>query len=93
MKIELKDGLQFEINDTAVNDWRLVEMFNEIDENPFVVAKIAKFILTEDSYDKLLEINKDEKGHIDAGKVEAMLTDISCHLTQQKNSNPLPNNK
>lgn len=76
MKIELKEGLQFEIDDTAVNDWRLVEMFNDIEENPFVVAKIAKFILTEDSYDKLLEINKDEKGHIDAGKVEGMLTDI-----------------
>lgn len=76
MKIELNDGLQFDIKDTAITDWRLVEMFNDIEENPFVVAKIAKFILTEDSYGKLLEINKDEKGHIDAGKVEAMLTDI-----------------
>ena len=76
MKIELNDGLEFELNDKAVNDWRLVEMFSQIEDNPFLIVNVAKFILTEESYAKLLKVNTDEEGHIDAEKIEQMLVDI-----------------
>lgn len=77
MKVELRDGLDFEINDSAIGDWRVVELINDIEEGKtWKVVSLARMILSPESYEKVKTINTDENGHVDAGKVEQMVTDI-----------------
>lgn len=77
MKIELKDGLEFEVREMALNDWRLAEMLSDLDDgNALMVVKVARFLLTDESYEKLKNVNTDKDGHMDAGAVEQMLADI-----------------
>ena len=75
--VNLENGLVFEIRKDAVNDWRLAELFADLEENPFKTVTIAKFLLTPESYEKLKTENLDkDTGHIDANGVESMLMDI-----------------
>lgn len=76
MKIELEGGLSFNINDGALNDWRLIELLADMEEDPLLVVKVARMLLTKDSYKKLLEVNTADSGQIDAEKVANMLTSI-----------------
>lgn len=85
MKVTIREGLEFEMNEGAINDWRLAEMLTDLEEgNPFMTVKIARFILTPEGYQKLKDLNTDEKGHIDAEGVELMLTDIMLASDQTK---------
>lgn len=76
MKVEIANDLHFEMDEKALNDWRLIELLDDLDSNPAVMVRIAKMLLTPESYDKIKALNTDEDGHIDAEKVQEMLTDI-----------------
>lgn len=76
MKIELAEGLCFNMDEKALNDWRLIELLDELDTNPIVMVKIAKMLLDPESYKKLKTLNTDKEGHINAEKVQEMLTEI-----------------
>ena len=50
IKGSTNSGFEFEISDSALNDWELLELIDEIDEKPTVMIRIAKKLLGEDKY-------------------------------------------
>ncbi len=76
MIIELKEGLTFEIQEGALDDWALVELLADMEEDPLNLVKVAKMLLTPEDYEKLKEVNKEENGRVNATKVAEMLTNI-----------------
>ena len=76
MIIELEGGLTFNINDEALNDWRLIEYLSDMEDDPLLVVKVARMLLTKESYKDLLKANTADSGQINAENVATMLTQI-----------------
>lgn len=85
MKVEIRDGLEFEVNENAVGDWRVVELINDIEDGKvWKTVSLAKMILSPESYEKVKTINTDKNGHMDANNVEQMVTDIMLAVETTK---------
>lgn len=85
MKVEIRDGLEFEVNENAVGDWRVVELINDIEDGKvWKTVSLAKMILSPESYEKVKAINTDKNGHMDANNVEQMVTDIMLAVETTK---------
>ena len=48
-----KSGFEFKIEDETLNDWELFEIFDELDENPSYIIRLAKKLLGAEQYDQL----------------------------------------
>lgn len=75
MIIELEEGLTFDLQEGALNDWELVELLADMEEDPLNLVKVAKMLLTPEDYKKLKKVNT-EGGRVNATKVSEMLTKI-----------------
>lgn len=74
-----KSGFDFVIEDTALNDWELIELIDELEEKPNYMVRIAKKLLGKELYQKLkLHCSKN-------GKV--LLDVMTNEITEIMNSN------
>lgn len=74
-----QSGFEFIIEDSALNDWELVEYLDELDENPICMVKVAKKLLGDDTYKSL-------KKHCTVnGKV--LFNRMTTEITEMLNSN------
>lgn len=65
-KGKLDNGFEFDVNDDILNDWELLELFEEMDQgNPLLIIKVAKKILGS-NYNSLKEYCRDENGKVSA---------------------------
>ena len=75
IKGSTKSGFEFEINDSALNDWELLELIDEIDEKPTVMIRVAKKLLGEESY-ILLKKHCTVDGKVLMDRMMSEITDI-----------------
>ena len=68
-------GFDFEIKDSALNDWELLELIDEIDEKPTVMIRIAKKLLGEENY-LLLKKHCTFEGKVLMDKMMTEITEI-----------------
>lgn len=85
IKGKTKTGFQFKIEEEVLNDYELIEMFAEVDENPLLVPKLVKTILGEEQKNKLIDHVRDEKGIAKADKIAMELENILMSSAETKN--------
>ncbi|MFL8969307.1 hypothetical protein ACKA04_04460 [Helcococcus kunzii] len=61
MKGTLQNGFEFEIDEKELDDYELMELFAEADENPLASPKIITKILGKEQKDELKEHIRDKK--------------------------------
>lgn len=85
IKGKTSSGFNFKIEDQVLNDYELLELFAEVDENPLLVPKLVKMILGEEQKNKLIEHVRDEKGIAAVDKIAMELENILTSGTETKN--------
>jgi len=85
LKGKTKTGFNYKIDNEVLNDYELLELFAEVDENPLLVPKLVLIILGEEQKNKLIEHVRDEKGRAKADKVAMELEDILTNSKETKN--------
>lgn len=85
IKGKTKTGFEFQIEDAVLNDYELLEMFAEVDENPLLVPKLVRTILGEEQKNKLIDHVRDEKGRASVDKISMELENILNSGTETKN--------
>lgn len=80
-----KTGFKFKIEDAVLNDYELLELFAEVDENPLLVPKLVKIILGENQKNKLIEHVRNEDGIAPVDKISMELEDILNSSAETKN--------
>lgn len=78
-------GFEFQIEDTVLNNYELLELFAEVDENPLLVPKLVKIILGEEQKNALIDHVRNENGIAEVEKVSAELEYILTSSTETKN--------
>lgn len=85
IKGKTKTGFQFKIEKSVLNDYELLELFAEVDENPLLVPKLVKMILGEEQKNKLIEHVRDENGKAAVDKIAIELESILTSSAETKN--------
>lgn len=85
LKGKTKTGFKFEIDERALNDYELIELLAETEENPLVVAKVLTKLLGDQKAD-LIEHVRDEDGFVPADKLMEELEEVFNASNQTKNS-------
>lgn len=80
-----KSGFDYEISDDVVNDWELLEMLSDMDDNIMVVVPFAKKILGNDQYKKLKLFCKNENGVVQTDKMSETIIEIFTSQKELKN--------
>ena len=75
IKGSTNSGFEFEISDSALNDWELLELIDEIDEKPTAMIRIAKKLLGEEKY-LLLKKHCTFEGKVLMDKMMTEVTEI-----------------
>lgn len=50
---KLSNGFQYKMKEDNLNNWELMEIMDEFEENPTRIVRIAKMLLDEDNYKAL----------------------------------------
>ena len=80
-----KTGFNFKIEDAVLNDYELLELFAEVDENPLLVPKLVKMILGEDQKNRLIDHVRNENGVAGVDKISIELENILTSSSEIKN--------
>ena len=80
-----KSGFDYEISDDVVNDWELLEMLSDMDDNIMVFVPFAKKILGNDQYKKLKLFCKNENGVVQTDKMSETIIEIFTSQKELKN--------
>ena len=76
IKGKTKSGFEFEIPEKAFNDYELLEMMGDFNEDKSIFPKIARRMLGVEQHNRLKEHLRDEDGYVPADKIEVELTEI-----------------
>jgi len=78
-------GFEYAIDEEVLNDYELVEVIGEIDENPFAIAKVVKMLLGKEQQDALKDHCRNENGHVPMQRIEEEIVDILTSNHEIKN--------
>lgn len=53
---KLENGFEFRIEDEVLDDYELLEVFSELDENPTRILKAAKILLEKEQFNELKKL-------------------------------------
>lgn len=81
-----KSGFQYTIDDQTLDDFELVELLSEVDENPLLLPKLIKRLLGEEQKKQLVEHCRNEEGRVPVEVLADEIVDIFNKCHQTKNS-------
>lgn len=76
IKGKTKTGFEYEIPLEQMDNYELLEVIAETDENPALLPKMMKMFLGDSQMKKLKEHVRNENGVVEATKMEAEIVDI-----------------
>lgn len=79
-----KSGFKYKINDKMLDDYEIVELLGELEDNPLVMPKLIKRILGDDQVVKLKDHLKDKDGFISTVAMTQELESIFQNQTLKK---------
>lgn len=79
MKGKTKNGFEFDVDDTVLDDWELIEDLAESSKNGYAEIRAAKRLLGDKQYKDLKEFLRDESGRVSSRKMDA---EIGAIITQ-----------
>lgn len=86
LKGTTKSGFKFEINAENLNDYELLEVIAEVDENELLLPKLVKKLLGDEQKKKLLDHLRTPEGRVPIEAISQELTDIFEASKDIKNS-------
>lgn len=81
-----ESGFEYEINKDVANDYELVEMLADYEENPFIFSKIVVKMLGKEQSNNLKEHCRNENGIVQTDKMMQEIMDIFSSASETKNS-------
>lgn len=85
-KKKTSTGFVYEINENVLNNFELLELFAEVDENPLLLPKLLTMLLGKDGKQALYDHVRLEDGTVPADKVSNELLEIISGSSETKNS-------
>lgn len=80
---ETKSRFKFEIEDSVLDDWELLELFASLDEDPTLIFKCAKTLLGSQQYGLLKEHCRVD-GRVSKDRMNDELSEIMNQITAIK---------
>lgn len=74
--IETASGFKCKLDDTVLDDMRLMEIIAELDENQLLYPKFVTFLLGEDLKEKLYKHVETKNGRVPISALNAELSEI-----------------
>ena len=82
IKGKTSSGFKFQINESTINDdYELLELLGELEENPLLISKVVRKVLGLDAAAALKDHVRDENGVVSIQKMNEEITEI---FTQAK---------
>lgn len=75
-KKKTKSGFSYEIDEKALNNFELLEMLGDLEDNPLLLPKVIKIVLGEKQKKALYDHVRDEDGRVPTEKIEIELVEI-----------------
>ena len=85
LKGTTKSGFRYEITTELLNNFELVEILSEVDENPLLLPKMLNLLLGEHQSKNLKNYLRDEEGLVSTDKIREALEDIFAAQNKIKN--------
>ena len=76
LKGKTKSGFKFEVSDTALNNYELLEVISEVDSNPVLIPKVVNMLLGNEQKAALIEHLRSEDGVVPVDAMSAELIEI-----------------
>ncbi|UQR01283.1 hypothetical protein LQ057_02885 [Enterococcus gallinarum] len=86
IKGKTNSGFKYSIEKKRLDNYELLEVINEVDENPTLIPKALKLLLGQEQANALKEHVRDEDGIVPAEKMIEELGNIFQNQAQTKNS-------
>ena len=78
-----KPGFEFEFDPAAMDNMELLEAIAEADQNPVMLSKVLKMVLSEDQRKRLYDHLRTEDGRVPIEAASDALKDIFAAVGQQ----------
>lgn len=85
LKGTTKSGFRYEITIERLNNFELLEILSEVDENPLLLPKVLNLLLGEHQSKNLKNYLRDEEGFVSTDKIRETLEDIFAAQNKIKN--------
>lgn len=85
LKGTTKSGFRYEITAERLNNFELVEILSEVDENPLLLPKVLNLLLGERQSKNLKNYLRDEEGLVSTDKIRETIEDIFAAQNKIKN--------
>lgn len=85
IKNKTTTGFEFEIDKRAIMNYELLELLNEVDENPLLITKVTKMIIGDEATEKLKDHVRDEDGFVSTEDMSKEIADIFKASQELKN--------
>lgn len=82
-KIETKSGFKCTIDDSVLDDMRIVEMIAGIEDNPLMLPTLISKFLTEEGKEKLYKHLETEDGRVPVMALETEMAEIITELGEK----------
>ncbi|MER0122429.1 hypothetical protein ABPH35_02305 [Streptococcus sp. ZJ93] len=79
-------GFSFEISEERLDNYELLEVMAEVDDNPLLYSKVVKLLLGDEQAKNLKEHLRNEKGFIPNALIGQAIRDIFESVKEAKNS-------
>ncbi|MFM1542055.1 hypothetical protein ABGF49_07335 [Helcococcus ovis] len=84
IKGKLKNGFEYKIDKESFNDYELLELFSEVENNKLIIVKIVNKIFGKQK-ETLLNFLRDENGKVSINSMEEAMTEIFTSVKEIKN--------
>ena len=78
-------GFEFEIDERALQNYELLELLNDVDENPLLITKVTKMLIGAEATAKLTDHVRDEDGFVSTEEMSKEIADIFKASQELKN--------
>lgn len=85
-KKKTSSGFAYSINENALNNFELLDLFAGVDENPLLLPKAIEMLLGKDGKEALYNHVRLEDGTVPADKISDELAEIITGNKEVKNS-------
>ncbi|NLI64499.1 MAG: hypothetical protein GX367_07195 [Bacteroidales bacterium] len=86
IKGKTKSGFEYEILEENLNNYELVEVLGELEENPLLIARVVNLLLGKEQADRLKNHLRTENGTVPTDKMSEEIMEIFNSQNETKNS-------
>lgn len=81
-----KSGFKYKIPKENLNNYELIEVISEVEENPLLITKTVNLLLGEEQKEKLKDHLRTKSGIVPTDKISAEIIEIFNSQDEAKNS-------